>query len=196
MITDWQTLASADPALAQPNQYDVGLRPGTSAAQYVQTLGNALGPAYGVMVNAAGRQLPLVLGLIALLILLLATVAGLGVLNTVVLQTREKVHDLGVFKSIGMSPRQTIAMVVCWVAGIGLLAGLIAIPLGIALQHALVPVMASQAGSALPASIVDVYGGWQIAGLALAGVAIAIAGALAPAGWAAGARTASALRAE
>jgi putative ABC transport system permease protein len=67
---------------------------------------------------------------------------------------------------------------------------------GIALQHYLVPVMAGDAGTALPASILDVYGGWQVAALALAGAAIAIAGALAPAGWAAGARTASALRAE
>jgi putative ABC transport system permease protein len=196
MITDWQTLASADPVLAEPDQYDVGLRPGTSAVEYVHAVSTALGPAYMVTINAAGRGLPLILGLITLLILLLAVVAALGVLNTVVLQTREKVHDLGVFKAIGMTPRQTIAMVVCWVAGIGLLAGLIAIPVGIALQHALVPVMASQAGTALPASIVNVYGGWQIAGLALAGVVIAVAGALAPAGWAAGARVASALRAE
>jgi putative ABC transport system permease protein len=196
IITDWQTLATADPSLAQPDQYDIGLRPGTSAPAYVQSLSSALGPAYGVTLNAAGRGLPLILGLISLLILLLASVAGLGVLNTVVLQAREKVHDLGVFKAIGMTPRQTIAMVVCWVAGIGLLAGLIAVPVGIALQHYLVPVMASAAGTDLPASILDVYGGWQIAGLALAGMVIAVAGALAPAGWAAGARTASALRAE
>lgn len=196
MITDWQTLASADPALAQPSQYDIGLRPGTSAPQYVQALSAALGPAYNVTLNAAGGGLPIILGLIALLILLLATVAGLGVLNTVVLQARERVHDLGVLKAVGMTPRQTIAMVVCWVAGTGLLAGLIAVPVGIALQHYLVPVMASAAGTALPASILDVYGGWQIAGLALAGMVIAVAGALAPAGWAAGARTASALRAE
>ena len=196
MITDWQTLAHADPALAQPDQYDVGLRPGTSAPAYVQALSTALGPAYGVTMNAAGHGLPLVLGLIALLTLLLATVAALGVLNTVVLQAREKVHDLGVFKAMGMSPRQIIAMVVSWVAGVGLLAGLIAIPAGIGLQHYLVPVMASAAGTALPARIIDVYGGWQIAGLALAGIVIAVAGALAPAGWAAGARTASALRAE
>jgi putative ABC transport system permease protein len=196
MITDWQTLASADPALAQPNQYDIGLRPGTSAPSYVQSLGTALGPAYLVTLNAAGRGLPLILGLIGLLILLLAAVAALGVLNTVVLQAREKVHDLGVFKAVGMTPRQTVAMVVCWVAGVGLLAGLIAVPIGIGLQHLLVPVMASAAGTALPASIVDVYGGWEIAMLALAGMVIAIAGALAPAGWAAGTRTASALRAE
>lgn len=196
MITDWQTLANADPGLAQPSQYDIGLRPGTSAAQYAQALGNTLGPAYMVTLNTAGRGLPLILSLIGLLILLLAAVAALGVLNTVALQAREKVHDLGVFKAVGMTPAQTVAMVMCWVAGVGLLAGLVAVPAGIALQHYLVPVMAGEAGTALPASILDVYGGWQIAGLALAGMAIAMAGALAPAGWAAGARTASALRAE
>jgi putative ABC transport system permease protein len=72
-------------------------------------------------------------------------VAGLGVLNTVVLQTRERVHDLGVFKAIGMTPRQTVAMVVCSVAGIGLVAGLIAIPAGIALHHYVLPVMGNAA---------------------------------------------------
>jgi putative ABC transport system permease protein len=123
-------------------------------------------------------------------------VAGLGVLNTVVLQTRERVHDLGIFKAIGMTPRQTIAMVVCWVAGTGLLAGLIAVPAGIALQHHLVPVMGAAAGTAIPAVIVDVYGPVQIAALALAGLVIAIAGAMAPASWAAGMRTAAALRTE
>jgi len=52
--------------------------------------------------------------LIGTLTLLLALAAGLGVLNTVVLGTRDRVHDLGVFKAVGMTPRQTIAMVVCW----------------------------------------------------------------------------------
>jgi putative ABC transport system permease protein len=59
-----------------------------------------------------------------------------------------------------------------------------------------VPVMASAAGTALPASIIDVYGAWPVGFLALAGIAIAVAGALAPAGWAAAARTDVALRAE
>jgi len=45
-------------------------------------------------------------------------------------------------------------------------------------------------------SILRVYGGWQIAALALAGLAIAVAGALLPATWAAGTSTATALRAE
>jgi hypothetical protein len=58
------------------------------------------------------------------------------------------------------------------------------------------PIVASAADLTLPHSFLSVYGVWQLAGLALAGVAIAVLGALLPAGWAAGIRTATALRAE
>ncbi len=197
MLTDWQTLARADRGLAQPDQYDVGLRPGTSPAAYVQALGTALGPNYGVGLNGRkSKVVTIMIGLIGTLTLLLAIVAGLGVLNTVVLHTRERVHDLGVFKAVGMTPRQTIAMVVCWVAGTGLVAGVIAVPGGIALHHYVLPVMASGAGLGLPASFLNVYGGGELAALALAGVVIAVLAALLPASWAAGIRTASALHAE
>jgi putative ABC transport system permease protein len=196
IITGTRTLAGVDPSLSAPDQYDIGLRAGASVNAYVQALGNALGPGYFVGENGANRGLPVILGLISLLTVLLAGVAGLGVLNTVVLQTREKVHDLGVFKAVGMTPRQTVAMVVGWVAGTGLIAGLLAVPAGVALQHYLVPVMGNAAGTALPATIINAYGGAEIVLLALAGLVIAVAGALAPASWAAAAPTASALRAE
>ena len=197
VITDWQTLAAADPSMAQPDQYDVGLRPGTSPAAYAQALGSKLGPGYMVSLNSRKSVIvTLMLGLIGTLTLMLALVAGLGVLNTVVLHTRERVHDLGVFKAVGMTPRQTIAMVVCWVAGTGLVAGAIAVPAGIALHRYVLPVMASSANLGLPASFLNVYRGWELAALALAGVVIAAACALLPAGWAAGIRTASALHAE
>ena len=123
-------------------------------------------------------------GLIGTLTLMLAVVAGLGVLNTVVLSTRERVHDLGVFKAVGMTPRQTIAMVVCWVAGTGLIAGLIGVPAGIALEHYVLPVMGSAANTAVPAAYLDVYHGTELVLLALSGLAIAVIGALLPAGWA------------
>jgi putative ABC transport system permease protein len=193
MITGWQTLTRADPG-ATPDQYDVGLRPGVSATSYVRAL--HLRAPYGVNLTGRGNDFAIVIGLIGTLTLLLAIVAGLGVLNTVVLHTRERVHDLGVFKAIGMTPRQAITMVVCWVAGIGLLAGLIAVPAGIMLHHYVLPVMAAAANTGLPASILRVYGGGQVAVLALAGLVIAAAGALLPASWAAGTRTATALRAE
>ena len=196
VFTDWPTLARADPGLT-PDTYDVGLSPGISAVAYSRQLGARLGPTYSVGVKGL-RQVGLLilLGLISILTLLLAIVAGLGVLNTVLLQIRERAHDLGVFKAIGMTPGQTIVMVVCWVAGIGLVAGAIAVPAGMALHRYLVPVMATAAGTPLPSSFVSVYHGWESAALVLAGVVIAVAGALAPAGWIARTRTASVLRAE
>ena len=66
-----------------------------------------------------------------MLTLLIIAVAGLGVLNTVALQIRESAHDIGVFKALGMTPRQTLTMVVCSVAVTGLVAGIIAVPAGI-----------------------------------------------------------------
>jgi putative ABC transport system permease protein len=56
--------------------------------------------------------------------------------------------------------------------------------------------MAAAANTGLPASFLRVYGGWQLAMMALAGLVIAVAGALLPAGWAARTRTATALRTE
>jgi putative ABC transport system permease protein len=196
VLTDWQTLARAEPGLA-PDTYEVGLQPGTSATGYAAALQTKLGNDYAVGVNGAHSQvLQVMLALIGTLTLLLAIVAGLGVLNTVVLNTRERVHDLGVFKVIGMTPRQTTAMAVCWVAGIGLIAGIIAVPVGIAVHRVVLPAMANAVDVGLPPSYLAVYHGAELVVLALAGVAIAIAGALLPASWAAAIRTGAALRAE
>jgi putative ABC transport system permease protein len=196
ILASLPTLSVLDPQLTVV-QYDVALWPGTATASYAHALGAALGPDYSLSANnATPAEFAAVIGLIATLTLLLAAVAGLGVLNTVVLQTRERVHDLGVFKAVGMTPRQLSAMVVCSAAGVGLVAGLIAVPAGVALQRHVLPVMAHAAQTDVPASVLDVYVPGGLALLALSGLVIAAAGALAPAVWAARARTASALRAE
>jgi putative ABC transport system permease protein len=190
------TLAALDPGLSA-GQYDIALTPGTNAQAYAAALGSKLGPPYSINLNdSSSSQFYVIIGLVATLTLLLVAVAGLGVLNTVVLQTRERVHDLGVFKAIGMTPRQTIAMVVCSVAGIGLLAGLIAIPAGIAVHNYVLPVMGHAAQTDVPPSVLNVYSPAWLVLLALAGLVIAVAGALGPASWAARTRTAFALRAE
>jgi putative ABC transport system permease protein len=196
VIGGLSALAGLDPQLTV-TQYDVTLAPGTDTALYTAALNRALGPDYQANATSdSSPELLAVIGLVGALMLLLAAVAGLGVLNTVVLQIRERVHDLGVFKAVGMTPRQTMAMVICSVAGTGLAAGLIAIPAGIALHHAVLPVMGHAAQTAIPAAVLHAYQPWEIALLALAGLLIAIAGALAPASWAARTRTAFALRAE
>jgi putative ABC transport system permease protein len=197
VITSTGALAPLGGGLDQPDQYDVGLRPGTSVGGYVNALANRLGENYNVASGGRqGQTVDIMLGLIGTLTLMLAAVAALGVLNSIVLSTRERVHDLGVFKAIGMTPRQTIGMVICWVAGLGLIAGLIALPAGVALQHYVVPIMGHAANTALPARILNVYHAGELALLALAGAAIAVLGALLPAGWAARTPTATALHAE
>jgi putative ABC transport system permease protein len=195
MLTDWRTLTAAVPGLT-PTWYDVALRPGTDATAYVDAVGRTLGTNFGVNVNSNDPFFLTLVAMIGTLTLMLALVAGLGVLNTVVLSTRERVHDLGVFKALGMTPRQTISMVICWVAGTGLAAGLIAVPAGVALHHYIVPVMASSVGTGVPAMFLHVYPMVTLGELALSGFVIAVAGALLPASWAAKITTASALRAE
>jgi putative ABC transport system permease protein len=190
------TLAAVDPA-AGPDQYYVALRPGHGPQAYANAVSAVLGRSYQVTAHSSGgKQFTAVLGLISMLTILIMVVAGLGVLNTVALQIRERAHDIGVFKAIGMTPRQTLVMIVCSVALTGLVAGLVAVPGGVYLHHGVVPVMAHAANSGYPPSLISVYGPAELILLALAGLIIAVAGALGPAGWAARARTAFALRTE
>jgi putative ABC transport system permease protein len=195
LLTSWQTLGGARAGLTI-QAYDVGLRPGTDPAAYADALNHALFPKFFASAATGDPFYHTLTALIGTLTLLLALAAGLGVLNTVVLGTRDRVHDLGVFKAVGMTPRQTIAMVVCWIAGAGLAAGVIAVPVSVILHSSVVRAMANAGGSRLPASYINVFTPAELLLLALAGLVIAVAGALLPATWAARTRTASALRAE
>ncbi|MFF7981759.1 ABC transporter permease [Streptomyces sp. NPDC007901] len=185
---------------ARPQVFQIEVKPGVSPAAYAEKLQAAVEPLGGdAMANSSSPQENMILildAIAALLTLMLVSVAGLGVLNSVVLDTRERVHDLGVCKALGMSPRQTVSLVLASVAGIGVLGGLVGVPLGFALHGFVLPVMGHAAGTNLPPSILDVYDAPQLVLLGLAGVAIAVLGALLPAGWAARARTATALRTE
>jgi putative ABC transport system permease protein len=190
------TLARLD-RNAGPQEYDVALRPGTNAGAYANRLSAALGSSYEARtVSDSESELTAVLTLVAMLTILITTVAGLGVLNTAALQIRERAHDIGVFKALGMTPRQTLTMIVCSVAFVGLLAGIVAVPAGVYLHHGVLPSMAHAANSGYPQSLISVYAAWEVVLLALAGLVIAVAGALGPATWAARSRTDFALRAE
>lgn len=190
----------ADFPATRPQEFLVDVKPGVSAVTYAEKLAAAVEPlGADARANSPSERdnFTLVLNtMAALLTLMLVSVAGLGVLNSVVLDTRERVHDLGVCKALGMSPRQTVSLVLASVAGIGVLGGLVGVPAGYALHGFVLPVMGHAAGTELPKSVLDVYDTPQLLLLGLAGLAIALLGALLPAGWAAGARTATALRTE
>ncbi|MBO2463200.1 ABC transporter permease [Actinomadura violacea] len=181
------------------DSYLIRVKPGVSVASYVDGLNAALRTADAQAMTSSrgvGSVIAVLDSLAALLTLMLVTVAGLGVLNAVVLDTRERVHDLGVCKAIGMSPRQTVAMVLASVAGLGAVGGLAGLPVGVALHHLVMPLMGDAAGTRLTHHMVAVYDVPLLVPLALGGIAIALLGALLPAGWAAKARTATALRTE
>ncbi|MEU0118358.1 ABC transporter permease [Streptomyces bobili] len=184
---------------ARPGRYDVETEAGTDLARYLDSLRGEL-EGLGAVAQANTEDSSSVIlamdALIGMLTLMLVAVAGLGVLNTVVLDTRERVRDLGILKALGMTPRQTVAMVVTSVAGTGLLAGLVAVPAGVALHHWIIPLMGDGVGMNLPTAAVSVYDPQYLIPLALGGLVIAVAGGLLPASWAARTDTATALRSE
>ncbi|MGH8891423.1 MAG: FtsX-like permease family protein [Acidothermaceae bacterium] len=198
VFTDTSTF-SAIGIPSGPDDFHVALKDGTSLAGYLEGLKPGL-LAIGADAdpNPANKSdvIETMDALIATLTIMLVAVAGLGVLNAVVLETRDRTHDLGVLKSLGMTPRQTIASVITSVAGIGLLAGVIGVPLGVALHHYVVPIMGRTVATKLPSVDVAVYHAPTLVALVFGGLVIAVAGALLPAGWAAKIRTATALRTE
>jgi putative ABC transport system permease protein len=190
------------PGVASPAnvvEYDVALRPGVSTDSYVQAVNDTLGtknPWQATTNQGGGKFYSIASDLVSLLALMVAVAAGLGVLNTVLMTTRDRVHDLGVFKALGMRPGQVLTMVVCWIAGPAVVAAAIAAPAAIALNAATVRAMAGTAHTGIPASFTQVFPPSRLALLSLAAVAIAVAGALLPASWAARARPAVALHTE
>ncbi|WP_328994084.1 FtsX-like permease family protein [Kribbella sp. NBC_01245] len=180
--------------------HHIAVDPGVDVASYTTSLNKALDP-LGVTANVGsgenGSSIVVTLNaLAAMLTLMLVVVAALGVLNGVVLDTRERIQELGIHKALGMTPRQTIAMVITSVTLTGLAAGLIGVPLGIALHGWVMPAMGNSAGLVLPPSILAVYQPPELALLLTGGLPLAILGALLPATWAARTPTTTALRTE
>ncbi|MBV6700876.1 ABC transporter permease [Kitasatospora aureofaciens] len=187
------------PIHAEAVGFHIDLTPGTDAKAYADALDEAVRP-LGLSAEQSGPPINIVVlamnTLAGTLTLLLATVAGLGVLNTVLLDTRERVHDLGVLKALGMSPRQTVGMVLTSVCGSGLVAGLIGVPIGILVHHQVMPAMAHAAGVGVPEADLTVFDPSVVGPLILGGLVLALLGALLPATWAARTRTVTALRTE
>ncbi|MEY9846600.1 ABC transporter permease [Streptacidiphilus sp. MAP5-3] len=199
VLTDARTLAAAEPDL-RPQVFSIALTSGTDPIRYTDALNAALRPTGAVAQvgdgGGASQMVILLDALTGVLTLMLVVVAGLGVLNSVVLDTRERVRDLGVVKALGMTPRQTLAMVIASVSVVGVVGGVVGVPIGVVLQRIVVPAMGQSAGLRLPGEVLDVYHALPLTLLALGGLVIAVLSALLPAGWAARTRTAVALRTE
>ncbi|MEU6374888.1 FtsX-like permease family protein [Streptomyces sp. NPDC046909] len=199
VYTDAETLTAAHPDLTETSHH-IAVAPDTDVPAYVDALNRTLTP-LGVTARAGGLDsggdmVATLNALSAILTLMLVAVAALGVLNGVLLDTRERVREIGVHKALGMTPRQTVVMVVASVVVTGLVAGALGVPLGVAVHGWVIPAMGESVGLHLPGSVIAVYHAAELLPPALGGLVIAVLGALLPAGWAARTRTARALRTE
>ncbi|HEX6681953.1 MAG TPA: FtsX-like permease family protein [Candidatus Limnocylindrales bacterium] len=197
IFTDLGTFAALS---FKPFQYRVALTPGTDVTTYVDALSPSLKP-LGLTPHANNQDeeseiLIIINSLTAMLTVMLIAVAGLGILNAVVLQTRERIRELGIHKALGMVPRQAVTMVISSVVVAGIVGGAIGVPAGMAIHDTMVPAMGDNAGLTLPRVVLDIWHPELLVLLAFGGLAIAVAGSLLPAGWAARIRTATALRTE
>lgn len=199
VFADAATFADAGRPLA-PFDYRVAVTDGTDVGAYLDAVTAELEPLGFAAVPGSEEQESTVTAtlnaLAAMLSLLLVTVAVLGVLNGVLLDIRDRVRELGIHKALGMAPRQTVTLVLASVVLPGVLGAAIGVALGYALHAVVMPAMGDSAGLRLPEVVTDVYGPGLLIVLGVAGVLVAIAGSLPPAGWAARTRTATALRTE
>ena len=178
LFAQWREVPEAQPG---DYYYQVELAEGTDLGGYLAAV-RAADPGLSPWDNSGGDELtPVVTGFSTVLALLLAAVAALGVLNTVALNVLDRRRDLGMLKSIGMTPRQVIMMLVTSMAALGLVAGLLGIPFGLAAHRLVVPLAADAAKITLPDSVMAVWSPLTLALMALCGVLIAVVGALLPA---------------
>ncbi|TXS42352.1 ABC transporter permease [Streptomyces sp. uw30] len=179
VVADWPTLAALAPD-EKPIAYHVALRDGTDPTAYARAA-RAADPGISPDVRGSNSITQTIVGSATALTVMLAVVAALGVFNTVVLNTRDRRRDLGMLKSIGMTPRQVTVMSVTSMAVLGAIGSLLGIPLGVAGYELVIPRMADAVDITLPAYMTDVWQAPALTALALAGLVIAMLGAFVPA---------------
>jgi putative ABC transport system permease protein len=195
IFSNWQTLALVASGTA-PDRYEIQLRSGTDTQSYLAAVKAAAPRLDAFPADNSDQFIAIIVATVTLLTLMLGSVAALGVFNTVVLNTRERRRDLGLLKSIGMTPRQVTVMMVTSMAALGALSGLLGIPIGIIAHHLVLPAMARAAQVRFLDSMLEVYQAPLLVLLAVAGIGIAAIGALIPARSAARITVAEALQNE
>ncbi|MFB9393175.1 FtsX-like permease family protein [Streptomyces coeruleoprunus] len=182
LFADWGTAAPLEPRY-QPIQvaYLVKLAAGTDVDGYLEAVRAAdSGLVPKDLTSTVNGFALTVTGLATALTLMLGTVAALGVFNTVVLNTRDRRRDLGMLKSIGMTPRQVMVMMLTSMAVLGLAGGLVGIPLGVVAHRLIVPLAVEAANMDIPAFLMDVWQAPELAALAFTGAVLALLGAFVP----------------
>ncbi|MFF5533869.1 ABC transporter permease [Streptomyces cinerochromogenes] len=137
VIGDWPTVTALMPRV-EPIAYHVRLSEGTDQKAYARAA-EAADPGLSLQLSGSNSVTGTIVGSATALTLMLALVASLGVFDTAVLDTHDRRRDLGMLKSIGMTPRPVTVMTVTSMGVLGALGSLLGVPLGIAVLGSLVP---------------------------------------------------------
>jgi putative ABC transport system permease protein len=195
VLSNWATLTRMAPG-TRADGYEVKLATGADDSAYVAAVRVGDPGLSAVPTRVPGSVIIAIYFTITLLTVLLGAVAALGVFNTVMLNARERRRELGTLKSIGMTPRQVVLMMVTSMAALGLAGGLVGIPIGVVFQRYAMRAIAHAAQIVIPEHMLDVYSVPMVVLLVLAGAGIAAVGALLPSRSAARLTIADALRTE
>lgn len=198
MRFDWASYLTANPT-AQPTDYQVTMRPGADRQAYARRV-EASAPDFLSVQPRQASASPIFATLdevLAVLVGVLALIAVAGVFNTVLLSARERVRDTATLRTLGMTPGQVVGMVVASACVLGVVGAALGIPAGVWLHQTLLTLMGNAVNDPTPPGLAQgVFGPLNLPLLALAGVAVAVIGAVLPAWLASRQPVAEVLRAE
>ena len=196
---DWSDVTALDPAAAI-SRWEMRPAEGTEPRAYASSIDQATGgrvATYTVGDSQTDVDFLLFLSVVAFLGGTLVAVSVGGVFNTVLLETRRLTREVAILKTGGSTPAQVVAMVIASIVPAGLVAGVVGVPIGLLFQRAVISYMGQVAAkTGIPELTFDVFGPLLLGALILSGLAIAAAGAYAPAQRAARAPIAAVLQTE
>jgi putative ABC transport system permease protein len=180
----WADVAHLDPA-ATVDRWEIQPRDGVTAHTYRSDLMDTTNRAvavYTVDDASTDEGFLLFLSVVATMGAVLVAISLGGVFNTVLLETRQRTRELAILKAVGLTPGMIVVMIESAVLPVGVLAGVIGVPIGLWIERAVLTYMGETAAkTAIPDSTFDVFGPAALVGLALVGLAIGAVGALVPA---------------
>ncbi|RPI58145.1 MAG: ABC transporter permease, partial [Chloroflexi bacterium] len=182
-------------APADPSVYYLKLRPGSDPSLLEQSLES--GANADLNVALVEERIPDDVRYLQLAIYVLSAVligiALVNVFNSSLLAVREKVRDVGIYKTVGMTPGQVVAMVGTSAGLLGLVSAVVGIPVGLLLTTGLMDLLTASYGfGRVDVTVNALYLGLLVPAISL----VSMAGSLLPGRWAAGCSIVHVLRSE
>jgi putative ABC transport system permease protein len=143
-LTDLQAV---DPG-AEPDWAGVNVEEGGEAETVATSLGRQLDGSARVEVATVEMSDEIKVFRLAFLLVsgLVVIMALANLASTMLLAVRERTHDLGVLRAVGVTPRQVVAVVAVGAAALAVLAALIGVPLGWAVTALVTEVVGAATG--------------------------------------------------